>query len=53
MRYRGVWRGRERNITLVAGQKVIPARTLANILEQAGIAPKEFDRLAEGEAINE
>ncbi len=51
VRYRGLWRGRERNVTLVAGQRVIPARTLSSILKQAGLAASEFSRLARGEDI--
>jgi predicted RNA binding protein YcfA (HicA-like mRNA interferase family) len=52
-RYRGVWRGRERNVTLIAGQKEIPARTLASVLEQAGISAKELARLVRGEDVRE
>lgn len=48
MRYRGVWRGRERNVTLVAGQRLIPPRTLSQILSQIGIRPEEFVKLIDG-----
>ncbi len=51
MRYRGVWRGQERNVTIVAGQKTIPARTLASILKQAGLTPDELSRLIRGEEL--
>ncbi|MCH7565798.1 MAG: type II toxin-antitoxin system HicA family toxin [Gemmatimonadetes bacterium] len=49
MRFRGIWRGQERNVTLVAGDKTIPARTLASILKQAGLTPTELSRLVRGE----
>ena len=52
MRYRGIWRGRERNVTLVAGQRLIPPRTLAHILGQIGIRSDEFVRLIAGEEID-
>ena len=52
MRYRGIWRGRERNVTLVAGQRLIPPRTLSQILSQVGVQPEEFVRLIEGADIH-
>ena len=52
MRYRGVWRGRERNVTLIAGQWLIPPRTLSQILSQVGIRSDEFVRLIDGEALD-
>lgn len=51
MRYRGVWRGTERNATRVEGQKVIPPRTLSSILKEAGLSADELSRLVEGETI--
>ena len=52
MRYRGNWRGRERNVTLVAGQRLIPPRTLSQIMSQIGIRQGEFVRLIEGVEID-
>ncbi len=51
MRY-SIWRGRERNVTLVAGQQLIPPRTLSQILSQIGVRPEEFVRLIEGAEID-
>ena len=51
MRYGGIWRGRERNVTLVAGQRLIPPRTLSQIVSQIGVRPEEFVRLIEGAEI--
>ena len=51
VRYRGFWRGQERNVTLVAGQKTIPARTLSAALKQAGLTPEEFAHLIRGEKL--
>ena len=53
MRYRGSWRGQERNVTLVAGQKAVSPRTLASILQQAGLSPNELARLVQGEQVRE
>jgi len=52
MRHRGVWRGRERNVTLVAGQRQIPPRTVSQILSQIGINTADFARLMNGEDIS-
>ncbi|MCH7718281.1 MAG: type II toxin-antitoxin system HicA family toxin [Chloroflexi bacterium] len=51
VRYRGAWRGQERNVTLVAGQKTIPARTLSSILKQAGLTADELSRLIRRETV--
>lgn len=53
IRYRGTWRGRQRNVTLVAGQKLIPARTLSYILKQAGLTADELASLVIGEDVTE
>jgi predicted RNA binding protein YcfA (HicA-like mRNA interferase family) len=53
VRCRGVWRGQERNVTLVAGEKKIPARTLSYILKQAGLTAKELASLVSGEDVVE
>ena len=53
MQYRGVWRGRQRNVTLVAGQRQIPPRTLDSILDQAGLTVRELSLLIEGEDVAE
>jgi len=53
IRYRGVWRGQQRNVTLVAGEKKIPARTLAYILKQAGLTAVELASLVTGEDVVE
>jgi predicted RNA binding protein YcfA (HicA-like mRNA interferase family) len=50
--YRGVWRNRARSVTLVAGQKVIPPRTLSAILKQAGLTAGELHRLVRGEPLS-
>jgi len=44
-RYRGVWRGEQRNITLVANQREIPPKTLRSIAAQLGISAGELERL--------
>jgi predicted RNA binding protein YcfA (HicA-like mRNA interferase family) len=51
MRYRGTWRGRERNVTLAAGQRPIPPRTLSFILKRAGLSAGELERLVRGERL--
>ncbi len=51
VRYRGVWRGQERNVTLVGGRRQIPPRTLAAIVRQAGLTAEELARVARGERI--
>jgi predicted RNA binding protein YcfA (HicA-like mRNA interferase family) len=48
VRYRGIWRGRQRKVTLVAGEKTIPARTLSYILKQAGLTAEELAGLING-----
>ncbi len=48
LRYQGSWRGQQRNVTLVAGQRQIPPRTLAFILKQSGLTVGELARLVEG-----
>ncbi len=53
VRYRGVWRGQERNVTLVAGRRQIPPRTLGAILRQAGLTAEELARIVRGERIAE
>jgi len=40
-------------VTLVAGQKQIPARTMGSILRQAGITRAELDDLVRGEQVPE
>jgi hypothetical protein len=52
MRYQGVWRGQERHVTLVAGERVIPARRLSTILHQAGLNADELARLVKGEPLS-
>jgi predicted RNA binding protein YcfA (HicA-like mRNA interferase family) len=52
LRYQGLWRTQQRNVTLVAGQRLIPPRTLAFILKQAGLTAEEFARIVEGESIS-
>jgi hypothetical protein len=49
MRFSGTWRGQTRHVSVIARQKVIPAGTMATILEQAGLTSEELDRLVEGE----
>ena len=53
LRYRGLWRGRVRNVTLVAGQRQIPPRVLSSILKQAGLSAEELSRLIAGERVAE
>ena len=53
IRYRGIWRGMERNVTLVAGQNVIQPRTLSEVLKQAGLSADELARLVAGEDVAE
>ena len=48
LRYQGTFRGREQNVTLVAGQRQIPPRTLSSILKQAGLTAEELSRLVAG-----
>jgi hypothetical protein len=38
-------------VTLVAGRRVIPPRTLSFILQQAGITAAELARLVRGEEL--
>jgi hypothetical protein len=45
MRYSGVFRGRERHVTLVARQRQIPARTLRSIAAQLGLNADELRQL--------
>ncbi len=51
MRYQGYWRGRQRNVSLVAGQKAVPPRTLAFMVKQAGLTAAQLDRLVRGEPL--
>ena len=53
LRYKGFWRGQERNVTLVAGHRQIPARTLSSILKQAGLTAQELSRLINGQQVTE
>ena len=53
IRYRGVWRGQKRNVTLVAGERKIPPRTLSYILEQAGLTASELASLVGREDVVE
>ncbi len=45
--------GQRRNVTLVAGQRQIPAKTLSSILNQANLTTNEMVRLIEGEEVSE
>jgi predicted RNA binding protein YcfA (HicA-like mRNA interferase family) len=53
LRYRGTWRGQQRNVTLVAGSRQIPPRVLAFILKQAGLTAEELARIVDGGGISE
>jgi predicted RNA binding protein YcfA (HicA-like mRNA interferase family) len=53
VRYRGTWRGQQRNVSLVAGQRQIPPRILGFILKQAGMTAEELARIVEGEDVSE
>ena len=53
IRYRGSWRGQQRNVSLVSGQREVPAPTLASIIGPAGLTPEEFQRLVDGERVVE
>jgi hypothetical protein len=53
MQYVGRWRGMERHVPLVAGQRQIPPPTLRQILKQASIRREELDHLIAGESITE
>ena len=53
IRYRGVWRGQPRSVTLVAGERKIPPRTLSYILKQAGLTAQELANLVNGEDVIE
>ena len=41
-RFRGGWQGRERNVSVVAGQRQIPEKTLRSIADQAGFTLDEL-----------
>ncbi len=47
-RWRGVWGGQRRNVTVVAGQRQIPDGTLRSIATQAGLALDELKKRIEG-----
>lgn len=51
MRLTGFWRGTTHNVTLLAVEKVIPARRLSSILRQAGLSADELLRLVNGEDV--
>jgi len=53
IRYRGVWRGQQRNVTLVARETKIAPRTLSYVLKQAGLTANELASLVGGEDVSE
>ncbi|MGQ9572616.1 MAG: type II toxin-antitoxin system HicA family toxin [Dehalococcoidia bacterium] len=53
LRYKRFWRGQERHVTLIAGYRQVPARTLSSILKQAGLTAQELSRLIGGEQVAE
>ena len=53
IRYRGIWRGMQRNVTLVAGQTVVQQRMLSEMLKPAGLSADELARLVAGEDVAE
>jgi predicted RNA binding protein YcfA (HicA-like mRNA interferase family) len=47
----GQWRGMRRTVTLIAREKVIPAKRMASVLRQAGVTRAEMLTLLSGEDI--
>lgn len=48
VRYRGVFNGQERNVTLVANQRQIPAKTLRAIAAQIGVTADRLEEMLTG-----
>ena len=53
MRYRGFWRGQQRNVSIVSGRREIVPSLLSDILAQADLTVEELDALVRGERITE